>query len=238
MKFQEQYKTEMNSVEPTEAQREKIYAAVYNEINNGVASQPKVLTPNKKKPLSLKALSITGASAACVALVAGFAIGFNINQNNVMDATNGGAISSNAMPNSGTAAPSLRDDVAMESATSDGAEKAESGAPQYSESFSNSLGSGESENSPTASGSMLDIINVDTARLVFFGNCTECILYTNGEAYKYTLIQADDMLDGGTSLALPSENNNLAQTLYITLTSDTIKVVGENQTLIGLFAKQ
>lgn len=220
MKFQEQYKAEMNSIEPTEAQREKIYAAVYNQINNGEASQPKKLAPSRKKPLPLKTIALAGASAACLILVAGFVIRFTT----MMDAASGGA-----MPGNSISAPTA-EDAAPEGILNDYINKPEADEPQSSES------AGVADNFSAISGTS-SIIG-ENARLIFYANCTECILYTDGEPQKFVLTSNSKTLNGGFSFTLPPEKNNLAQTLHITLKNDTIRVTADNQTVIGQFTQE
>ncbi len=228
MKFQEQYKAEMNSIEPTEAQREKIYAAVYNQINNGEASQPKKLAPSRKKPLPLKTIALAGASAACLILVAGFVIRFTTKNSFMMNAASGGA-NGGAMPGNSISAPTA-EDAAPEGILNDYINKPEADEPQSSES------AGVADNFSAISGTP-SIIG-ENARLIFYANCTECILYTDGEPQKFVLTSDSKNLNGGFSFTLPPEKNNLAQTLHITLKNDTIRVTADNQTVIGQFTQE
>jgi len=86
MDFKQQYKTEMQHIVPSEEQSERIRARVYEEIQ-----KPREVTKHKK-PLPLKVIAITGASAACLVLAATFTLHFTLKSETFDNVTAGATL--------------------------------------------------------------------------------------------------------------------------------------------------
>ncbi len=252
MKFQEQYKSEMNSISPTEEQCQRIYSSVYEKIQDSentsnsdtsdsfdTLNYPVVVKPSGKKPLKLKAIALSGASAACVAVLAGVVILSRLSEKD--NITSNGLIMSDAMNSceedfSYTCDSSK--DIFSDSYSKD-PDKAEDNAIDniVSENQSNSFGDFEITDDNMV---FSDDIYL---KLVFYGNCSECILHKSSGSQHFFLTNsptngtqnAPDTPYTGQLYELTKSQNNLGQKLSVIVAGDIVSVLGESGETIGIY---
>lgn len=242
MDFKQQYKTEMQDISPTEEQCERIRAKVYAEIQNPQSVQK---TPKRRKPLPLKAIAITGASAACLVLVSALALqilpkkmnlsggtcdvapngicAMEANRINTADALNEG---------SGIAAETY--DSASLDPTADGNTGADSkGAfedldPSFSEK------SGEGEYSVPSS-----LVVKPVVKIVFSEDMSECEVFEGSESQKYAISNEAPLTADKEDLLeeFPAIRSNIEEKLFIYASGDKMWVYNENKQFIGCFVQ-
>lgn len=242
MKFQEQYKNEMNSISPSDEQCQRIYSNVYKQIqgtqttsnadNSDIVNYASALRPSRKNPLRLKAIAITGATAACVVLVAGIAIGQITGKNN---AATGDAMQNNDAIAAGGS--SSINDITDSSIWYDGDIPFIESSPKEEADNFTSAEEEPSANSNSAFDESTAFGDISNIRIIFYGNCSECILYSGNNAWKFT-ISSDNLQDFNSNYISISElQNNLGQTLHISLGKYSIAVTDEQHNPIGFFTQ-
>lgn len=229
MDFKQQYQTEMQHISPSEEQCEKIRARVYEEIQKPQSVQ---MAQKHKKPLPLKAIAITGASAACLVLVATFALRFAIpskesiyasggaaptemyqesaRANDMYDIANYGTISSNVAIAKQDTATSESKNTLLPEAT-------------------------ENKSSESIGGDTVQVV----LKIVFSEDITKCEIYKGDEYKKYALSNNAPLKTENESLLeeIPAINSSLNKTLFIYFKDNVMWVYNENKEFIGAFAE-
>ncbi len=241
MDFKQQYKTEMQNISPTEEQCERIRAKVYEEIKDPQEAK------KRKKPLPLKAIAITGASAACLVLVSALALqllpgkvklsggaydaapngmyAMEANRIDTADAVNEGL---------GDAAETETYDSASLDPTADGSAKSDSRSSSAAQTIPDNEKSGAAGQSgatePLAPGSPV-------VKMVFSEDMSEFEVYKGKISQKYELSNEAPLTADNEDLLeeFPAVNSNIEKPLFIYQSGDKMWVYNENKQFIGCF---
>lgn len=229
MDFKQQYQTEMQHISPSEEQCEKIRARVYEEIQKPQSVQ---MAQKHKKPLPLKTIAITGASAACLVLVTTFALRFTLpskesintaggaapaemhqesaRANDMYDIANYGTISSNVAIVTHDTATSESKNTLLPEAT-------------------------ENKSSESIGGDTVQVV----LKIVFSEDMAMCEIYKGDEYKKYALSNNAPLKTENESLLeeIPAIYSSLNKTLFIYFKDNVMWVYNENKEFIGAFAE-
>lgn len=234
MDFKQQYQTEMQHISPSEEQCERIRAKVYEEIQKPQNVQMPQMVQKHKKPLSLKAIAITGASAACLVLVTTFALRFAILSKESVN-TAGGAAPAEMYQESETARANDMYDIAnYGTISSNVAIVTHDTATSESKS---TLLPGATENKSS------EHIGADTVqvvlKIVFSEDMAMCEIYKGDEYKKYALSNNAPLKTKNESLLeeIPAIYSSLNKTLFIYFKDNVMWVYNENKEFIGAFAE-
>ncbi len=236
MDFKQQYKTEMQNISPTEEQCERIRAKVYEAIQDPRSERNK---PRRKKPLPLKAIAITGASAACLVLVSALALQI---------------LPSKVKLSGGTCDAAPNGMYAMEANRINTADAVNEGSGDAAEPY------GSASLDPTADGSAQSDPNVSLSsqvlpgaeksgaseslasdplvvKMLFSEDMSECEVYRGSEFKKYALSNEAPLTADNEGLLeeLPAVNSNIENPLFIYTSGDKMWVYDENKQFIGCF---
>ncbi len=247
MDFKQQYKTEMQNISPTEEQCERIRAKVYEKIKDPQEAK------KRKKPLPLKAIAITGASAACLVLVSALALQLLPSKvklsGGAYDAAPNGmyAMEANRIDTADAVNEGLGDAAETETyasaspdPTADGSAKSDPREFLSPQSIPDAGKSGAAGNSgaagqsgatePSAPGS-LDV------KMVFSEDMSECEVYKGKISQKYELSNEAPLTADNEDLLeeLPADSRNIEKPLFIYQSGDKMWVYNENKQFIGCF---
>lgn len=225
MNFKQQYQTEMQHISPSEEQCERIRAKVYEEIQKPHSAQPA-----RKRKIPLKAIAITGASAACLVLAATFALRFTLPS--MMD----GSTAVNGSPKELYQEPARNNESSEEEAN---------GASAYSPTTAQDCAAAESKSysKPSDEGNKVAEFVADSMetalKIVFSEDMTKCEIYKGGEYREYALL-SDAPLIAENKLQLEeiqAVGGSLDETLFIYSEDNMIWVYDEDKEFIGTFAE-
>lgn len=214
MDLKQQYRTEAEQIIPTEEQCERIRARVYEQIKQ--PSEPL----KRKKPLPLKAIAITGASAACLVLVATIVVrslpskdlnnaGGSIEFQEVQDGNTGGVGFNVAPPENATVGALKSQDDYHSSALS----------------------------SPLFVGVPNQAVTIE-----FSEDMSECIVHLGDASKEYTLCEKDItdcyVEEANTLIDLSEDRNNLGSRLYVCVEDGRLEVYDRDKELMGVYAEK
>lgn len=235
MDFKQQYKTEMQNISPSEEQCERIRTRVYAEIQNPQSIQT---VQKRKKPLPLKAIAITGASAACLVLVSALALQILPKKLDFAYGT-GGAAPNGICAMEETNKPDAADD--MNAGLGIGSEECYSFA--QSETMDSISGSGaksqqysaESYMKPSSAESLAPGSLV--VKIVFTEDMSGFELVKGSESEKYALSNEAPLTADNEALLeeFPAINSNIEKLLFIYSSGNKMWVYDENRQFIGCF---
>lgn len=255
MKFQEQYKKEINSISPTEEQCQRIYAGVYEKIKSSETSTDfkqsdhqnntnsvTIAAKSRKTPLKLKTIAISGASAACVVIIAGvvFITHFRNNDNSFWDSPQTGNGTNSSVTENISYSSGLSDDILYSSA-----DKAWTAEESTDGITSESVSSEIDDISDLKDNAQFG--DTDYPRIEFYNDCNECVLYINNSSQRF--ISTNPPTGGSDENSSDASNviqhyefyesqNNLGVKLSVKIKADIISVYDENGSLIGFFAAE
>lgn len=233
MNFKEQYSNDMQHIIPTEEQCEKIRARVYQEIQKPQTIQ---MAQKRKKPLVLKTIAITGASVACLALVATVALKFSAS-NKFSENTAGGA-AVNTMWDSGKAA----NDAVPEAAQSLSGYTVPTGGVTADTANDDYARPEAKESTPSSSIAQLpsaEQSSTITVKTVFSEDMSECAMYKGDSEVKYALNNEAPLksVDEKFLALLPAINSNIEKNLFIYFNDNKMWVYDETKQFIGCYSE-
>lgn len=233
MNFKEQYSNDMQHIIPTEEQCEKIRARVYEEIQKPQTIQ---MTQKRKKPLLLKTIAITGASVACLALVATVALKFSA-ANKFYENTAGGAAVNEVGGYGKTANDAIAEtvDIPSEFGLSASGLTADAASDDYIRP--------EAKNSTTSPSIALlpssEHSSSITVKTVFSEDMSECAIYEGSAEVKYALNNEAPLKSGDEELLvlLPAINSNIEKTLFVYFNDNKMWVYDGDKQFIGCYSE-
>lgn len=245
MDFKQQYKTEMQNISPTEEQCERIRAKVYEEIKDPRSERNK---PRRKKPLPLKAIAITGASAACLVLVSAIALrtipkmenllggAYDASPNGKFTMEEANRINTADAENEGSGFAAEPYDSASLDPTADGSAQSESRGSISSQAIPGAGKSGSTEKSAATEALSPDSLVV---KMVFSEDMSECEVYKGNNSHKYARSNKPPLTADNEYLLeeLPAVSSNIEKPLFIYTSGDKMWVYDENKRFVGCFIK-
>ncbi len=217
MDLKQQYQTEMQHIAPSEEQCERIRTRVYEELQKPQKAK------KRKKPLSLKAIAITGASAACLVLAATFAFRFTHNGIMLENAKAGSSLDCNVNDIGAAAAkPSIECYDGNAGGGMDTTADHPVSAPGKSL---------QTESSAFGRGADL--------RIEFSEDLSECVVYSGSEARTYALSnEAELTVDYAQLLTeIPEDGSNLGEELFVRIENGKIWIYDRNKEFLGAFVE-
>ncbi len=229
MDFKQQYKAEMQNISPSEEQCERIRAKVYEEIKNPQSVQN---APKRRKPLPIKAIAITGASAACLVLVSALTLQMTQKMDGVLEDV------CSAAPNELYAMEesdgrSTDDDMSVGSEIGQQAYDNDLLSPTADgNSISNSKDSFSEQTDSAKSAYASSLI----IKIIFSEDMSKCEV-EGLKSQNYAISnEAPLTLDNEELLEeFPAIQSNIGETLFIYANGDKLWVYDENKQFIGCF---
>ncbi len=218
MDFKQQYKTEMQNISPTEEQSERIRARVYEEIQKPQEAK------KRKKPLPLKAIAITGASAACLVLAATFAFRFTHNGIMLENAKAGSRIDANV---NDIAAPAAEPAAECNEGNVGG-----DGMDATAEYIASAPGK-------SLQADVFSYGNAAALRIELNEDFSKCTLYSGDEVKTYALSNEAKPTDNDEKLLteIPKDRNNLGKKLFVCIEDSKIRLYDQNKKFLGAFVE-
>ncbi|MGN0683814.1 MAG: hypothetical protein ACI4JY_09075 [Oscillospiraceae bacterium] len=236
MNFKEQYSNDMQHIIPTEEQCEKIRARVYEEIQKPQTIQ---MAQKRKKPLPLKTIAITGASVACLALVATFALKFSAQNSFSTETAEGAAVNTIvSYGNYDKAADNAVSNVAhsmSEASNSVEGVTADTANDDYTRpEAKDSIASSSSSQLPSTEQASAIVV-----KMVFSESMSECAMYKGDAEVKYALNNEAPLnsVDEKLLALLPAINSNIEKTLYVYFEDNKLWVYDEDKQFIGCYSE-
>ncbi len=213
MDFKQQYQNEMQRIAPSEEQSEKIRARVYEEI------QKPLKAPKRKLPL--KAIAITGASAACLVLAATFTLHFTPEKEALVDAVANEALSQN-------------DGIAIGNDAGESADAAKAISEGYDTTTDRSV-------SAPGKSLMADAYSIEYAaalRIELNEELSECVVYNGDDVKTYALSNEAELTDDEKLLTkIPKDRSSLGEELFVRIKDGKIWVYDRNRDFLGAFVE-
>ncbi len=236
MDFKEQYKSDIEQISPSEEQCERIRARVYEEIRNqqviGEAQKPQIIKA-RKKPLPLATIAITGASVACLVLVATVVLKNQIGFKSEIGTSGGNAASEVSATSASENYTDDSDGFTLQAYVSK-PENIASDEAQENNFEMYDQADGSPKNIQSCSDSAMSSTN-NPVKLTFAEDDT-CTAYFKAGTRIYKLAEYFRSLPADTKPAtISAENNSLGKTLRVYFTDNEMIVCDENDKIIGVY---
>ncbi len=212
MDFRQQYKNEMQHIVPSEEQSEKIRARVYEEI------QKPLKAPKRKLPL--KAITITGASAACLVLAATFALNFTLEKEALDNAAGGGTLNRIYHSADNYTAPSAKPAAECNEGNAGGGMDA------------------TADYTPSAPGKSLQTESIAFGmRIELNDKLSECTVYNGDEVKTYARSNEAEPASEDEKLLtqIPKDRNSLGEDLFVRIDGKKIRIYGQYKDFLGTY---
>lgn len=214
MDLRQQYKNEMQRIAPSEEQSERIRARVYEEI------QKPLKAPKRKLPL--KAIAITGASAACLVLAATFTLHFTLEKEALVNPVADEALTQN-------------DGIAIGNDAGESAGAAKTISEGYDPATDRSV-------SAPGKSLLADVYSIEYAaalRIELNEELSECVVYSGDDVKTYALSNEAKLTDDDEKLLtkIPKDRSSLGEELFVCIKDGKIWVYDRNRDFLGAFVE-